>query len=374
MRIGVPKEVKVHEYRAGLTVEGVAELCRRGHRVVVESGLGQGIGADDGAYASAGADVVRSGAEVFAAAELIVKVKEPQPAELALLRRGQTLFAYLHLAPDPAQARGLVDSGATAIAFETVTDERGGLPLLAPMSEVAGRMAVQVAAHFLEKTHGGRGVLLSGAPGVPPATVVVLGAGTVGTAAARLAVGAGAQVVVLNRGLARIQELDALFGGRVITVASSAAAIGAWVTRADAVIGAALVPGGSAPKLVSAEMVRGMKPGAVVVDVAIDQGGCFETSRPTTHADPVYAVNGIIHYAVTNMPGAVPHTSTYALANATLPFVVALAEKGTARALAEDAGLRAGLNVHAGRITHPAVAAALKVDYVPPLDALSRGS
>ena len=287
MRIGVPKEIKTHEYRAGITPEGVKELARRGHRVSVESGLGRGIDASDEAYAAAGATIAASAAQVFEAADLIVKVKEPQPSEIKLLRRGQTLFAYLHLAPDPAQAKGLMASGVTAIAFETVTDAAGGLPLLAPMSDVAGRMAVQVGAHYLEKPSGGRGVLLSGTPGVAAGTVVILGAGTVGTAAARMAVGAGAQVVVVNRGLARLQALDLLFGGRIVTVASTSAAIEDWATRADLVVGAALVPGGAAPKLVSAATVARMREGAVVIDVAIDQGGCFETSRPTTHADPV---------------------------------------------------------------------------------------
>ncbi|GIX09384.1 alanine dehydrogenase [Elioraea sp.] len=359
MKIGVPTEVKVHEHRVGLVPASVRELVHGGHEVVVQSGAGAGIGFTDDAYRAAGATILPDAESVFAAAELVVKVKEPQPAECAMLRPGQVLFTYLHLAPDPAQAEALMASGATAIAYETVTDAAGGLPLLAPMSEVAGRMAVQVGARCLEKEAGGAGILLSGVPGVRPGRVCIIGGGVVGSNAARIAVGMRARVTVLDKNLRRLDALDQEFGGSVATVYATMDAIEREVLRADLVIGAVLVPGAAAPKLVSRATVARMKPGSVMVDVAIDQGGCFETSRPTTHAEPTYVVDGIVHYCVTNMPGAVARTSAAALNNATLPFVLALAGKGWRRAMAEDRHLLAGLNVHAGRITHPAVASAL---------------
>jgi alanine dehydrogenase len=359
LRIGVPREIKTHEYRVGLVPASVAELRRQGHDILVEAAAGAGIGATDDDYRQAGASIVATAAAVFAGAELIVKVKEPQPAEIALIRRDQILFTYLHLAADPAQADGLAASGAVAIAYETVTDAQGRLPLLAPMSDVAGRMAVQVGAHHLEKPQGGAGILLGGTPGVPPGTVVVLGAGVVGAAAARMAVGLGARVVVLNKGSERLRDLDRIFGGRLTTVVSTATAIEHWVPQADLLIGAVRVAGAQAPKLVSRATLRRMRPGSVAVDVAIDQGGCFETSRPTTHAAPTFVAEGVIHYCVTNMPGAVARTSALALNNETLPFVAALAAKGWRRALAEDPHLRAGLNICQGEVTHAAVAAAL---------------
>ena len=368
MLIGVPKEIKVHEYRVGLTPDAVRELVHHGHAVLVETGAGGGIGADDAAYAASGARIAPDAASVFAAAEMIVKVKEPQPAECRMLRPGQLLFTYLHLAPDPAQARLLMDSGCTAIAYETVTDAHGGLPLLAPMSEVAGRMAIQVGAAALQKSGGGRGVLLGGVPGVPAADVVILGGGTVGTHAARMAAGLGARVAILDKSLPRLRQLDELFGGRVGTQYATLQATEAAVTHADLVVGAVLVPGAAAPKLVRRDHLARMRPGSVVVDVAIDQGGCFETSRPTTHEEPTYIVDGVVHYCVANMPGAVARTSTYALNNATLPFTLALANKGWKQACADDAHLRAGLNVHAGRITHDAVAQALGLPYTPAAD------
>ena len=365
MRVGVPREVKSHEYRVGLVPGSVRELVHHGHEVIVEHDAGAGIGFDDRAYETAGARVVARAAEVFAAAELIVKVKEPQPAEIGLLRPGQVLFTYLHLAADRPQAEGLMRSGATCIAYETVTDARGGLPLLAPMSEVAGRMAVQVGAHCLEKEQGGLGILLGGVPGVAAAKVVILGGGVAGTNAARVAMGMEAYVTVIDKSLQRLYELDMQFGSQLHTLFSTMENIEREVLAADLVVGAVLVAGGAAPKLVSRAMVRGMKRGAVLVDISIDQGGCFETSRPTTHADPTYVEEGVIHYCVTNMPGAVARTSTFALNNATLPFTLALAGKGWRRALAEDAHLRAGLNVHAGRITHAAVAHDLGVEMLP---------
>ena len=362
MKIGVPREIKIHEYRVGLVPASVMELTRAGHEVLVETGAGNGIGAGDDVYKSAGARIVADAAAVFAAADLVVKVKEPQPVEIAALRPGQTLFTYLHLAPDPEQTRGLMASGATAIAYETVTDARGGLPLLAPMSEVAGRMATQVGAHYLEKAQGGAGVLLGGVPGVAPGKVCVLGAGSVGREAARMAIGLGAEVTVLNRGVEKLAELDRLYGNRLRTVQSNAATVDHYVADADLVVGAVLVAGGAAPKVVSRDLVARMRPGSVIVDVAIDQGGCIATSRPTSHADPVFVAEGVTHYCVTNMPGAVPRTSAFALNNATLPFVVALAGKGVAAALKADAHLRAGLNVMDGRLTCPAVAAALGLE------------
>ncbi len=359
MQVGVPKEIKVHEYRVGLVPATVRELTARGHQVLVEQGAGQGVGYDDGAYAAAGATIVPDAASAWRA-DLVVKVKEPQPAEFPYLRPELSLFTYLHLAPDPRQAQALVDSGCTALAYETVTDTVGGLPLLAPMSAVAGRMAVQVGAHWLEKAQGGRGVLLGGVPGVPAAHVVVLGAGVVGSHAIRVAVGLGAEVTVLDLSLPKLEALDREYPGRVRTVAATRETIEAYAVRADLLVGAVLVPGAAAPRLVDRDLVGKMKAGSVIVDVAIDQGGCVETSRPTTHADPTYVVDGVIHYGVANMPGAVPRTSAQALNNATRPFVLALADKGWRQAAADDPHLAAGLNVNAGRIVHGAVAAALQ--------------
>jgi alanine dehydrogenase len=371
MRIGVPREIKTHEYRVGLTPGSVRELVHHGHAVVVEAGAGEGIGCSDAAYTAAGATVAGSAAEVFAAAELIVKVKEPQPAEFALLRDGQLLFTYLHLAPDRRQTEALAASGCIAIAYETVTDTYGRLPLLAPMSEVAGRMSVQVGAHCLEKEQGGAGVLLGGVPGVAPARVTVLGGGVVGSNAARVAVGMGAVVVVLDKALPRLAQIDEASGGRIHTAYATMERIEQHVLEADLVIGAVLVPGAAAPRLVSRALLSGMRKGSVVVDVAIDQGGCFETSRPTTHAAPTFVEEGVVHYCVTNMPGAVARTSAFALNNATLPFVMALADKGHMAALGENAYFRAGLNIHRGRVTHAAVAHALGLPFTAPEDALS---
>jgi alanine dehydrogenase len=359
MLVGVPREIKNHEYRVGLTPQSVRELSAHGHQVLVERDAGAGIGASDDEYRAAGAAVVDTAEEIYAGAELIVKVKEPQEAERKKLRSGQVLFTYLHLAPDPEQAKDLAASGAIAIAYETVTSENGGLPLLAPMSEVAGRMSVQVAAHFLEKPHGGRGVLMSGASGVTPASVVIFGAGVVGSNAATVAAGMGAEVTVLNPSARQLQRLESQLGSRVRTMVSTPAAAEHAVRDADAVIGAALVPGALAPKLVTRKMLATMRSGAVLVDVAIDQGGCFETSRATTHAAPTFVVDGIVHYCVANMPGAVPRTSTYALNNATLPFVLALADQGWKTALRRDRHLRNGLNICRGRVTNREVADAL---------------
>ena len=370
MRIGSPKEIKVHEYRVGLVPASVADLVGAGHKVLVETGAGAGIGVADEDYERAGAAIATDAADVFENAELVVKVKEPQPQEIAMLRHGQTLFTYLHLAPDPDQARGLMASGATAIAYETVTDPSGGLPLLAPMSEVAGRMAAQVGAHYLEKAQGGAGILLGGVPGVAPGRVAVLGAGAVGREAARMAIGLGADVTVLNRGVDKLAALNLVFGAELKTLQSNAAVIEETVAASDLVIGAVLVPGGAAPKLVSRDLVARMRPGSVMVDVAIDQGGCFETSRPTTHADPVYLEEGVIHYCVTNMPGAVPRTSAFALNNATLPFVRAMAEKGVMAALHDDPHLLAGLNVCGGEITHATVAESLGFPLKPAREAI----
>ncbi len=366
MKIGVPKEIKIHEYRVGLVPAGVLELVRAGHQVLVQTGAGAGIGFDDVDYRAAGAAIAPRATEVFASAELIVKVKEPQLAECAQLRAGQILFTYLHLAADRAQALALCASGTTAIAYETVTAPDGSLPLLTPMSEVAGRMSVQVGATCLQKANGGFGVLLGGVPGVAPAKVVVLGGGVSGTHAAEMAVGLRADVTVVDRSVKRLRELSAIFGNRLKTVYSTAHAIEELVRDADLVIGAVLIAGSAAPKLVTHAMIKTMKAGAVLVDIAIDQGGCFETSRPTTHAEPTYVQDGVIHYCVTNMPGAVPRTSTVALTNATLPYVKALADGGWRRATELDHGLAEGLNVHAGRITHMAVAAALDLEYRPP--------
>jgi alanine dehydrogenase len=370
MLVGVPKETKTHEYRVGMTPASVRELVHHGHRVMVEHDAGDGIACDDAMYQAAGAVVVADAAEVFAEAELLVKVKEPQPHECEMLRQGQVLFTYLHLAADPEQTGMLCDSGCVAIAYETVTDRFGGLPLLAPMSEVAGRMAVQAGAHYLEKEQGGRGVLLGGVPGVEVASVVIIGGGVVGANAARMAMGLEARVTVIDRSLRRLGELDMQFGPTLNTIFSTVDAIESHVRDADLVIGAVLVPGAAAPKLVTEAMVRKMRRGAVLVDVAIDQGGCFETSRPTTHAEPIYVEHGVVHYCVTNMPGAVARTSAFALNNATLPFVLALADDGYRRALGEDPHLRQGLNVHAGRVTYKAVARALDLDYAPAEEAL----
>jgi alanine dehydrogenase len=366
MRIGVPKEIKTHEYRVGLVPGSVRELIHHGNVVMVETGAGAGIGFPDGAYEAVGARVLPSAAAVFEAAEMIVKVKEPQPQEIGLLRKDQVLFTYLHLAADKAQAEGLMRQGVTAIAYETVTDVRGGLPLLAPMSEVAGRMSIQVGAHCLEKEQGGTGLLLGGVPGVAAAKVVILGGGVAGTNAARMAMGVEAYVTVIDRSLPRLYELDMQFGSQLHTIFATLDNIEREVLSADLVVGAVLVPGAAAPKLVTHDLVRRMKPGSVLVDISIDQGGCFETSQPTTHAAPTYVVDGVIHYCVTNMPGAVARTSTFALNNATLPFVVALAGKGWRKALGEDANLRNGLNVHGGKITHAAVARDLGLDYLSP--------
>jgi alanine dehydrogenase len=374
MLVGIPKEVKTHEYRVGLTPGSVRELVHHGHRVIVEAGAGAGIGFHDDAYEAAGAVVVPSAAEVFASAALIVKVKEPQPEEAAALREGQVLFTYLHLAAEKSLAQALVRSGVVAIAYETVTDVRGGLPLLAPMSEVAGRMAVQVGAHCLEKEQGGIGVLLGGVPGVPAAKVVILGGGVSGTNAARMAMGMEAYVTVIDRSLPRLYELDLQFGAQLHTLFSTMENIEHEVAAADLVIGAVLIPGAAAPKLVSRALVRAMKPGAVIVDISIDQGGCFETSRPTTHAAPTYVEEGVVHYCVTNMPGAVARTSTVALNNATLPFVQAIADRGWHRALSEDPHLRNGLNICHGRITHPAVASDLGLMFTSPERVLSEES
>jgi alanine dehydrogenase len=348
-----------------LTPAGVRELIMHGHQVVVECNAASGIGFADDAYRAVGAVVVTSPDEVFATAELIVKVKEPQPSEIAALRQGQVLFTYLHLAADRVQTEGLMRTGATCIAYETVTDRSGALPLLAPMSEVAGRMAIQVGARCLEKEQGGAGVLLGGVPGVAPAKVVVLGGGVSGTNAARMAVGLEASVTIIDKSLPRLKELDLQFGPRASTLFATAETIEQEVLAADLVIGAVLVPGAAAPKLVSREIVRRMRPGSVLVDIAIDQGGCFATSRPTTHSAPTYLEEGVVHYCVTNMPGAVARTSTFALANATMPFVIALAEKGWRQALAEDPHLLHGLNVHAGKVTYEAVARDLNLPYAP---------
>jgi alanine dehydrogenase len=370
VKVGVPKEIKPHEYRVGMTPAGVRELVQQGHQVVVEHDAGAGIGFGDEVYRAAGATVLNTASDVFAAAEMIVKVKEPQPVEIALLRRDQVLFTYLHLAADRRQTHGLLASGANCIAYETVTDRAGALPLPTPMSEVAGRMAVQVGAHCLEREQGGAGILLGGVPGVPPAKVVVLGGGVSGTNAARMAVGLEASVTIIDKSLPRLKELDLQFGPRATTLFATTEAIEHAVLAADLVIGAVLVPGAAAPKLVTRDMVRRMRPGSVLVDIAIDQGGCFETSRPTTHSDPTYVEDGVVHYCVTNMPGAVARTSTVALTNATLPFVLALAGKGWLKAMLADPHLADGLNIHDGQITHRAVAHALGLRYTPATEVL----
>lgn len=371
MLVGVPKEIKNHEYRVGLTPESVAELTLQGHNVLVQTQAGSGIGASDADYRAAGATIATDAAAVFKTAEMVIKVKEPQAAERALLRPGQILFTYLHLAPDPDQTRDLVNSGVTAIAYETVTDATGGLPLLKPMSQVAGRMSIQAGATALEKAHGGRGVLLGGVPGVQPGKVVILGGGVVGFHAAENAVGLQADVTVLDKNPLVLERLSTHFGARARVLYSHKAALAEAIAGADLVIGAVLVPGAAAPKLVTREMLGTMKPGAVLVDVAIDQGGCFETSHATTHADPTYVVDGIVHYCVANMPGAVARTSTYALNNATLPHVIRLANLGWHEALATDSHLRAGLNVWRGHVTCAPVAAVQRYDLLTPEAALA---
>ena len=358
MRIGVPSEIKVHEYRVGMTPAAVRELTTRGHEVFVQAHAGEAIGLHDEMYTRVGAKILNSADEVFASADMIVKVKEPQAVEIARLCPGQTLFTYLHLAPDMEQTKALLASGAIAIAYETVTDARGGLPLLAPMSEVAGRMSIQVGAHYLEKEQGGRGVLLGGVPGVPASKVVVLGGGVVGTNAARMAMGMEAHVTVLDVSLHTLYQLDLRFGAALNTIYSTIDSVEEYVTGADLVIGAVLLPGAEAPKLITEKMVKQMKKGSVIVDVAIDQGGCAETSHPTTHADPTYTMHGVVHYCVANMPGAVARTSTFALNNATLPFIIALAEQGPETAMKKNPHLRAGLNVYKYTLTYKAVAAA----------------
>jgi alanine dehydrogenase len=363
MKIGVPKEIKIHEYRVGLVPAGVRELVDAGHQVLVQTGAGAGIGFEDSHYQAAGAKIAAKAEDVFANSDLVVKVKEPQLAECRLLRQGQVLFTYLHLAADREQADALIASKATAIAYETVTGTDGSLPLLTPMSEVAGRMSVQVGANCLQKANGGFGVLLGGVPGVAPAKVVVLGGGVSGTHAAEMAVGLRADVTVVDRSVKRLRELSAIYGNQLKTVYSTAHAIEELVRDADLVVGAVLIAGAAAPKLVTRAMVKSMKPGTVLVDIAIDQGGCFETSRPTTHSEPTFVLDGVIHYCVTNMPGAVPRTSTFALTNATLPYVKSIAGNGWKRALELDAGLAHGLNVHDGKLTHEAVASALSLEY-----------
>lgn len=366
MKIGVPKEIKNHEYRVGLTPASVRELTARGHSVLVQAGAGAAIGLSDEQYLAAGADTVADAATIFSRSEMIVKVKEPQPQECAMLRPGQILYTYLHLAPDPEQTAALIKSGAVCIAYETITGAGGGLPLLAPMSEVAGRMAVQAGAAHLEKSKGGMGVLLGGVPGVPPAHVVVIGAGMVGTNALQMAVGFGARVTVIDKNVDRLRQLDLVYGNRISTVFSNAHSIEEAVLDADLVVGGVLIPGAAAPKLVTADMISRMKKGAVVVDVAIDQGGCFETSHPTTHAEPTFVVDGVVHYCVANMPGAVARTSTFALNHATISHAVALADKGWKQALKDDPHLRNGLNVALGKVTYPAVASDLGYEYTEP--------
>jgi alanine dehydrogenase len=363
MRIGIPKEIKVREYRVGIVPANVKELAARGHEIIVESGAGAGIAATDADYVAAGARIVATASEVFEAAELIVKVKEPQALERPMLRPGQLLFTFLHLAPDADQVRDLIASGATCIAYETVTAEDGSLPLLAPMSEIAGRLSVQAGAHFLERSHGGKGILLGGVPGVVSSKVVVIGGGAVGTHAVEVAVGMGAEVWVLDRNLEALRRLSARFGRTINTVFSNRESIARHCADADLVIGAVLVPGATSPKVITREIVRGMKSRTVIVDVAIDQGGCCETSRPTTHDDPIYLEEGVIHYCVANMPGSVPNTSAYALNNATLPYIVALADKGL-DALRQNRHLRNGLNVHKGMVTYKPVAEALGYEFV----------
>lgn len=365
MDIGVPREIKDHEYRVGLTPGGVKELVLDGHQVLVQRGAGQGIGVEDKDYAAAGAELVTEASDIYSRAQLVIKVKEPQPEEYQQLSAGQVIFTYLHLAPDLAQTQGLLASGCTAIAYETVTDAQGGLPLLAPMSEVAGRMAIQAGAHCLEKAQGGRGVLLGGVPGVSPARVLILGGGVVGINAARMAMGLGADVTLVDTSLARLKELDLLYGPNLKTLYSTTDNIEKELVRSELVIGAVLIPGASAPKLITKDMLALLPKGAVLIDVAIDQGGCFESSRITTHQNPTYDVDGIVHYCVTNMPGAVAYTSTFALTNATLPYVKALANLGWQEAVRQDVHLAQGVNVHLGQVICPAVAAAHQLPHTP---------
>ncbi len=372
MLIGVPKEIKNHEYRIGLTPSGARELISHGHKVMVQNDGGKSIGLTNEMYQKAGAEIVATAEEIFARADMIIKVKEPQPGECKMLRPGQLLYTYLHLAPDPEQTKALVASGCTAIAYETVTDRKGGLPLLAPMSEVAGRMSIQAGAHALEKAQGGSGVLLGGVPGVKPAEVLVIGGGVVGINAARMAMGLNAHVTILDRSLDRLKYLDEVYGDRLTTIYSTHDAIEERLSDTDLVIGAVLIPGAAAPKLVSRSQLSLMRPGSVLVDVAIDQGGCFETSKATTHQNPTYEVDGIIHYCVANMPGGVARTSTFALTNATLPFAVHLANKGAKKAMLDDEHLLNGLNVHAGKVTYEAVAHDLGYAFVSARDALSQ--
>ena len=370
MLIGVPKEIKNHEYRVGMTPTSVQEAVAHGHSVVVQTNAGGGIGSSDADYEAAGARIADTPEEIFAEADMIVKVKEPQAVERKMLREGQILFTYLHLAPDPEQTKDLVDSGATCIAYETVVDQNGGLPLLAPMSQVAGRMSIQAGAHCLERAQGGKGILLGGVPGVAPANVVVIGGGVVGENAIYMALGMAAHVTVLDRNVDALRHLTIRFGPALTTVYSTQAALEHYVLNADLVIGGVLVKGAEAPKLVTADMVKAMSPGSVLVDVAIDQGGCFETSKATTHADPTYVVDDVVHYCVANMPGAVPSTSTYALNNVTLPYTLALADKGYKKALSDSPLFMEGLNVHAGRVTYQAVANDLGYEYLPAEEAL----
>ena len=371
MKIGCPTEIKPQEFRVGMTPDAAREAVFHGHGVVIQKGAGLGAGFTDEDYVSAGAVILDTAEEIFATADMIVKVKEPQAGERKMLRKDQLLFTYLHLAPDPEQTHDLIASGATCIAYETVTDANGGLPLLAPMSEVAGRLAPQVGAWTLQKANGGRGVLMGGVPGVGPAKVVVIGGGVVGTHAARIAAGMGADVTVLDRSLTRMRYLDDIYGGTFKTSYASAGNTIELARQADMIIGAVLIPGAAAPKLISRAQLAELKPGAVLVDVAIDQGGCFETSRATTHEDPIYEVDGVMHYCVANMPGAVARTSTIALGNATMPFMLALANKGWRKACQDDAHLMAGLNVHAGKVTYAAVGAALGLDVMSPMDAIN---
>jgi len=370
MKIGVPTEIKNNEYRVGLVPASVRELTHHGHEVFVQSNAGDGIGMDNSRYEAAGATILATAEEVFDTAEMIVKVKEPQAVERAMLTEDHTLFTYLHLAPDAPQTEELVKSGATCIAYETVTDDHGHLPLLAPMSEVAGRLSIQAGAWCLEKAHGGSGVLLGGVPGVEPAKVVIIGGGTVGFNAAQMAIGLGARVVVMDRNLEVLRFFDANFESRIETVFSNVNSIEKHIRDADLVVGGVLIPGAAAPKLITREHLGTMRPGSVLVDVAIDQGGCFETSRPTTHAEPIYIVDGIVHYCVANMPGAVPRTSAFSLNNATLPFTLALADKGAKQAMLDDPHLLEGLNVHRGKVTYEDVARDLGYEYVPALEAL----
>jgi alanine dehydrogenase len=371
MKIGVPKEIKNHEYRVGLVPASVRELTGRGHTVFVETNAGGGIGMADDDYQKAGAHILPDAASVFEQATMIVKVKEPQAVERAMLRPHHVLYTYLHLAPDAPQTAELVASGATCIAYETVTDDKGRLPLLQPMSEVAGRLSIQAGAHCLEKAQGGSGMLLGGVPGVQPAKVLIIGGGTVGFNAAQMAIGMGARVIILDRSAEVLRYLDAIFGSQVETMYSSADAIDKHIVNSDLVIGGVLIPGAAAPKLVRREHLANMRPGSVLVDVAIDQGGCFETSKATTHAEPTYVVDGIVHYCVANMPGAVPRTSTFALNNATLPYAIKLADKGATQAMLDDPHLMAGLNVHRGMVTYEEVANDLGYDYVDARSALA---